>query len=310
MGTSVAMRVAANQVQPPVLIDEALVCSLVRNQFPQWAHLPIRRVANDGWDNRSFRLGEDMVVRLPSAEPYAAQVEKEHQWLPVLATALSFPIPRPLALGAPDAAYPWPWSVYRWLDGVPVEPRAVAYLTAFAGDTAAFIAELQSVEAGGGPPPGSHNFFRGGRLSIYDPEVREAIGRLEPRIEAPAVIELWESALRTLWDRSPVWVHGDISAGNLLSQRGRLAGVLDFGSLAIGDPACDLSIAWTLFRGEARRTFQEKLQFDDATWLRARAWALWKGLIVAADLSRTNAAEWAEPFAVIDQVLSGKDIDA
>jgi aminoglycoside phosphotransferase (APT) family kinase protein len=310
MGISVAhmsRRQSVKSAAPP--INEALVCALVRNQFSHWAHLPVRRVAHDGWDNRSFRLGEDMVVRLPSAEPYAAQVEKEHEWLPVLAIALSFPVPTPLALGAPDAGYPWPWSIYRWLHGVPAEPSAVAYSTAFAGDTAAFIAELQGVEPSGGPQPGSHNFFRGGPLSTYDADVREAIGRLEAQIDAPAAIELWESALRTSWGRSPVWVHGDIAVGNLLSHRGRLAGVLDFGSLAIGDPACDLSIAWTVFRGEARRTFQAKLQLNAATWLRARAWTLWKGLIVAADLSETNATEWAEPFCIIDQVLRG-NIDA
>jgi aminoglycoside phosphotransferase (APT) family kinase protein len=290
-------------------IDEALVRVLIGNQFPQWAHLPIRRVAHDGWDNRSFRLGEDMVVRLPSAAAYAAQVEKEHEWLPVLATALSFPIPTPLALGTPDAGYAWPWSVYCWLDGVPAESRAVAYSTAFAGDIAAFIAELQRIEPSGGPLPGPHNFFRGGPLAIYDAEVREAIGRLEPRINTRGAIELWESALRTSWSRSPVWLHGDISAGNLLSHGGRLSGVLDFGSLAIGDPACDLSIAWTLFRADAQRTFQTNLRLDAPTWLRARAWTLWKGLIVAANLSETNAAEWVDPFGIIEEVLRGT-IDA
>src|SRR4051794_2038363 len=129
------MKAGANRLEPVVRppIDEALVRALIRSQFPHWAHFPVRRVAHDGWDNRSFRLGEDMVVRLPSAEPYAAQVQKEQEWLPVLATALSVPIPKPLALGAPDAGYPWPWSIYRWLDGVPVEPRAVADSTAFAG---------------------------------------------------------------------------------------------------------------------------------------------------------------------------------
>jgi hypothetical protein len=132
------------------------------------------------------------------------------------------------------------------------------------------------------------------------------LGNSNLKGDALVVLGLWELALRTSWDRPPVWVHGDISVGNLLSHRGRLAGVLDFGSLAIGDPACDLSIAWTVFRGEAQRTFQAKLHFDAATWLRARAWALWKGLIVAAGLSQTNAAEWAEPFCIIDQVLRGE----
>lgn len=304
MGISVELPAGSNQEKPP-RIDEALVCALIRSQFPHWSLLPVERVDKDGWDNRSFRLGDDMVVRLPSAEPYAAQVLKEHQWLPMLAAALSFPIPMPLGLGAPGANYPWPWSVYRWLDGVPVEPSTVAHSSDFARDTAAFIAELQTIQTSGGPPPGPHNFFRGGPLSTYDSEVRKAVGQLEAQLDAPAVMELWKSALRTSWGRSPVWVHGDVSAGNLLSHRGRLTGVLDFGSLAIGDPACDLSIAWTVFRGEARRTFQTSLQFDAATWHRARAWALWKGLIVAAGLSETNAAEWTEPLFIIDQVLKG-----
>jgi aminoglycoside phosphotransferase (APT) family kinase protein len=284
-------------------IDEALACALVRSQFPRWAHLPMRRVARDGWDNRSFRLGDEMVVRLPSAEAYAAQVEKEHRWLPVLAAVLSHPIPTPMAMGRPGEGYPWPWSVYRWVEGDSVEPAAVAQSAAFAADVAAFLARLQRVDAREGPPPGKHNFFRGGSLSIYESEVREAVRRLQGRIDGASVMGLWESAARTSWDRAPVWVHGDVSSGNLLSRRRRLAGVLDFGSLAVGDPACDLSIAWTVFRGAAREAFQRKLQLDAPTWLRARAWALWKGLIVAAGLSETNAAEWVEPLGVIDQIL-------
>src|SRR5258708_10980104 len=283
----------------PLIIDETLVRALVSDQFAKWAHLPIRRVARGGWDNRSFQLGDDMVVRLPSAAPFAAQVEKEQRWLPVLASSLSYPIPTPLGLGTPARGYPWKWSIYRWLGGENVEPTSVADSTAFATDVAAFLAELHRIEATEGPQPGPHNFYRGGTLSTYDAEVRESIGRLESQIDTDAATAMWESAIRTVWVGTPIWVHGDISLGNLLMLDGRLTGVLDFGSLAVGDPACDLSIAWTVFRGEARRAFRARLQFDAGTWLRARAWVLWKALIVAAGLVETNANEWTKPLALI-----------
>jgi aminoglycoside phosphotransferase (APT) family kinase protein len=244
-----------------------------------------------------------MVVRLPSGAPYAAQVEKEQRWLPVLGPSLSYPIPAPLGLGGPASGYPWPWSIYRWLDGQNAELRSVASSTAFAADVAMFLAELHRVEPTGGPPPGPHNFYRGGPLATYDGEVRESIRRLGSTIAEGAAIRAWESALRIAWQREPVWVHGDISLGNLLALNGRLSGVLDFGSMAVGDPACDLSVAWTVFRGYARETFRANLDFDAATWRRARAWALWKGLIIAAGLAETNASEWAEPLHVIVDLL-------
>jgi aminoglycoside phosphotransferase (APT) family kinase protein len=292
------------------VIDEALARALVSDQFPHWAHLSLTRVARDGWDNRSFRLGKGMVVRLPSAAPYAGQVEKEQRWLPILAGSLSYPIPAPLGLGVPACGYPWPWSIYRWLDGENVEPTSAANSSVFAADIAAFLAELHGIDPSGGPQPGPHNFYRGGPLSAYDAQVRDSIDRLDSHIDGRAVTEVWESALGSAWLGSPIWVHGDISLGNLLALNGRLSGVLDFGSLAVGDPACDLAIAWTVFRGEAREAFRAGLHFDAGTWLRARAWALWKGLIVAARLAKTNATEWIQPLSVIGNVLGEGSIDA
>jgi aminoglycoside phosphotransferase (APT) family kinase protein len=291
---------------PPIeapLLDEALVGELVASQFPQWAGLPIRRVARDGWDNRSFRLGAQMVVRLPSAAAYASQVEKEQRWLPRLAPSLSCPVPLPLAHGGPGSGYPWAWSIHRWIEGENADAVSVARSVAFATDLARFLAELQRIDTTGGPAPGDHNFHRGGSLATYDAEVREAVGRLGARIDAVATIRVWESALRTAWDRAPVWVHGDVSLGNLLAIDGRLAGVLDFGGLCVGDPACDLTAAWTVFRGDARRRFLEELGLDAATSLRARAWGLWKGLIVAADLAPTNAVEWDQPLNVLAEFV-------
>jgi aminoglycoside phosphotransferase (APT) family kinase protein len=287
-----------------VNIDVSLVSQLVTAQFPQWAGLPIRPVEFGGWDNRTFHLGEHMTVRLPSGAAYARQVEKEHRWLPRLAPLLPLPIPVPLALGAPAHGYPWPWSIYRWLEGETAAIERIADLSQFATALAQFLTALQRIDATGGPPPGRHNFFRGGPLAIYDGETRQAIATLDGRIDSDAVTAVWEAALATPWHGSPVWVHGDVSAGNLLVKRGRLSAVIDFGSSGVGDPACDLAIAWTLLDGESRDAFRAALPLDRATWARGRGWTLWKGLITLARHLSTNPVEAGEARRVVDEVLA------
>lgn len=285
------------------VIDEMLVRRLVSTQFPEWAHLPVKPIVCGGMDNRSFRLGDEMVVRLPSAAAYAAQPEKESVWLPRLAPSLQLAIPPCVALGQPAEGYPWRWSIYRWIEGESVAPEEVANSKVFAAGVADFLVALQRIDAKGGPAPGAHNFHRGGSLTAYDAETRDALQHLEWRIDTKAATALWAAATRTAWTHCPVWIHGDISVGNLLSQDNRLIGVIDFGNLGVGDPACDLSIAWTVFRGESRKAFQSKLPYDPATWLRARAWTLWKALIIAADLTQTNAVEWRDPWTIIQQMM-------
>jgi aminoglycoside phosphotransferase (APT) family kinase protein len=279
-----------------MMIGVEIVRALIDAQFPQWSHLAIEPVAPGGWDNRSFRLDREMVVRLPSAELYADQVEREQHWLPRLAAHLPLEIPAPLAMGHPAFGYPWRWSIRRWIEGETVSLDASS---AIAGDVAGFLVALQAIDPSDGPPPGAHNFFRGGDLRTYDAQTRKAIAILEGRIDSADTTKTWEGALATRWERAPVWVHGDIAAGNLLVRDGKLAAVIDFGNMAVGDPACDLAVAWTLFSGEPRSTFRAMLPFDDASWARARGWALWKALIVAAGLSTTNAIEFADPWHVI-----------
>lgn len=286
----------------PLAIDETLVRRLLRAEFPQWGQLPIQRVDPSGWDNRSFRLGADMVVRLPSAEMYAAQVDKEQRWLPFLAPKLPVPVPTPLARGRPGEGYPWSWSVYKWIDGESATLEAIADSRVFATELAAFLAALHAIDAARGPRPDAHSFHRGGSLSVYDAETRNALRVLGARVDARA-LDLWQAALASRWTCDPVWVHGDVAVGNLLRQGERLCGVIDFGQLAVGDPACDLVVAWTIFRGAGRRAFKEELRFDEATWLRGRAWALWKALILAAGLAKTNAAEWADPWRALSHIL-------
>jgi aminoglycoside phosphotransferase (APT) family kinase protein len=288
----------------PVPIDDALVSRLVAAQFPQWSELPIRPVLPSGWDNRTFRLGDTMVVRLPSDEHYAGQVAKERHWLPRLAPSLPLAIPTPVALGQAAAGYPWNWSVYRWLEGEAASSAFIADRIAFASSLGRFLSALQRIDATGGPAPGPHNFHRGGALAIYDGQTRQAIAALKGKINGDAATAVWEASLASMWQGPPVWVHGDVAASNLLVQAGRLSAVIDFGQLGVGDPACDLAIAWTFFEGPSRKAFRESLSLDAETWARGRGWALWKATIVTSGLVEATAFESAHSRRIIDDVLA------
>jgi aminoglycoside phosphotransferase (APT) family kinase protein len=291
------------------VIDEALARRLIDSQFPQWSGLPIRRVELDGWDNRSFRLGSELTIRLPSGDWYALQVEKEQRWLPVLAPELPLPIPSPVAEGRADDGFPYAWSVYRWLEGEPAATAPVRDLVAFAKTLARFLAALARVDANGGPEPGRHNFFRGGPLATYEGEALEAIDALGDEIPRDAVQRAWANAMRTTWDRAPVWFHGDVAVGNLLVRDGRLAAVLDFGSSGVGDPACDMVIAWTFLHGASRDRFRAELGVDSGTWSRGRGWALWKALISLVGHLERDEPEAALARRDIEQVLADHAAD-
>jgi aminoglycoside phosphotransferase (APT) family kinase protein len=285
-------------------IDAELVARLIGSQFPKWSGLPITAAEPNGWDNRTFRLGPELSVRLPSAERYAAQVRKEHRWLPVLAPHLPLPIPVPVAMGEPGEGYPWNWSVYHWLNGIPASMTRVDRLSEFAVELAHFLIRLERIDPTGGPEPGPHNFFRGGPPETYDAETREAIAVVQDMINAELATEVWETALAATCQGPPVWVHGDVAAGNLLVRDGRLGAVIDFGSSGIGDPACDLTIAWTFLGGDSREAFRAALPLDAATWARGRGWALWKALITFAGNIDADPAAAATARHVIDEVLT------
>jgi aminoglycoside phosphotransferase (APT) family kinase protein len=292
------------QLEERPVIDAALVRRLVAEQFPSWSGLPVEPVVPGGWDNRTFRLGRTMSVRLPSAARYAAQIEREHSWLPRLAPELPLPIPQPLALGRPAAGYPYRWSVNRWLVGETVAAGAVEDRTPIARDLAHFLSALHRIEASGAPVPGEDNFFRGGALGAYDGQVRSALDALGDRVDRGAAEEAWAAALATSWERPPVWVHGDIAPGNLLLDGGRLAAVIDWGQLCAGDPACDLAIAWTTFDRQSRAAFRAGLDLDEATWARARGWALWKALIVWAALPGVNPQDAERSPVIVAEILA------
>lgn len=292
-------------------ITPALVSRLVATQFPEWKHLPIRTVELDGWDNRTFRLGETMSVRLPSADAYVPQVEKEQHWLPRLASQLPVSVPEPLARGMPGSGFPRPWSVYRWLPGDVATAERIDDLRRFASDLAGFLAALQRADAEHGPTAGLHSFFRGGPLQTYDAETRDTIALLARRVDANRALAVWDEALASRWNDPPVWVHGDVAPSNLLLDGGRLTAVIDFGCSAVGDPACDLAIAWTFLEGKSRAVFRERLGPDDGTWARGRGWALWKALLTLARADLGDADRAARRYGwrtgahgILDEVLA------
>lgn len=272
-------------------IDPDLAARLVAAQFPEWSTLTVSPVAAGGWDNRSFRLGDDLLVRLPSAAGYAPQVEKEQRWLPVLAPHLPLPIPTPVAQGRPSEDFPLPWSVYRWIDGETAGARPPVDRERFAADLGAFLAALNRVPADGGPGSGPHSAYRGGPLSRWDAETRTSIERLGDGIPAKGATALWEAALAAEGDDEPRWFHGDVAAGNLLVRDGRLSAVIDFGCAGVGDPACDTVIAWTLFDGASRAAFRAAYPVSDDVWMRGRGWALWKSVITMVHELGDGAAE-------------------
>jgi aminoglycoside phosphotransferase (APT) family kinase protein len=270
-------------------VDPPLVRSLLESQLPQWADLSVERVRSAGTDNAIYRLGDDMAIRLPRIEAAVGQVGKEQRWLPRLAPHLPLDVPVPLARGEPGAGFPWPWSVYRWLPGEDGDRAAVTDPRECALRLAELVTALQAIDPSGGPSPGEHNAGRGVPLVARDGYVRDALSDLGGEIDVEAAAAAWEASVSAPeWTGAPAWLHGDLAPGNLLIDEGRLRAVIDFGCLGVGDPACDVMVAWTFVAADHRETFRAALRVDDATWMRARGWALSVALIALPYYRDTN----------------------
>jgi aminoglycoside phosphotransferase (APT) family kinase protein len=176
----------------------------------------------------------------------------------------------------------------------------------FAIEVAQFLLALQRIGTADGPPAGPHSFFRGGPLSVYDAETRQCLGGLTDEVSAVEARAVWDQAMAATWRGPAVWVHGDIAAGNLLVRNGRLGAIIDFGSCAVGDPACDLAVAWTLLTGVGRAAFRRTLSADEALWARARGWALWKALLTIADTRANGTAKQTARRTVAEVVADAR----
>jgi aminoglycoside phosphotransferase (APT) family kinase protein len=276
-----------------------LVRRLVDTQFPQWAELPMHRFEPAGSDHVIYRLGEELSVRLPRHAGATKQARKEAEWLPRLAPHLPLAIPVPVAVGEPDFGYPWPWAVSRWLPGEVATVEALADRHEAARELAEFLTALQQLTPEG-------EALTAQPLTARDEETRSAITKVGDTFDTAAVTELWETALSApRWDRPPALFHGDFHTGNLLTTNGHLSAVIDFGELGIGDPACDLTIAFTLMSAETRATFRTALKVDDATWTRGRGWALATGLNAYTTYAAVNPRVATQTTRQITEALKG-----
>ncbi|MEW2353007.1 aminoglycoside phosphotransferase family protein [Spirillospora sp. NPDC029432] len=284
-------------------IEAGLVERLVRGQFPQWADLPVERLSSGGTVNAIYRLGDALTVRLPLTEGGVEPLQREARWLPKIAPALPVTIPTVAATGEPAEGYPWRWSIHQWIPGEnPIEGR-LTEPELLARDLAEFVKAMRGVGIEGGP-----GAARGGPLATVDAETRTAIEELrhtdEP-FDADAATAAWQDALAAPpWTARPCWLHSDLMPSNLLVVRGRLVAVLDFGTLGVGDPACDLIPAWNLLPAMARDVFRDAVDVDDATWTRGRGWALSMALVQLPYYRDTNPVISANARHVLREVLA------
>lgn len=312
----------------PISIE--LVQQLVANQFPQWTQLPITPASPQGWDNQTFRLGDDLSVRLPSDIGYEPQINKETKWLPYLADWLPAKIPEQVALGRPGCGYPYNWSVRRWVPGRVLAGFEPGQCVGVAADLGRFLRRLREVPTAGAPVAGEKTAFRGCPFEVYADDAVAALAKLD--LADQSHLSVIARAVQSEWAESPVWFHGDVAPNNILvsnaehraeakadqptlddgeyhttaarpANQPRLAAVLDFGCAGVGDPACDLVIAYTHFVGAERQAFADAMKLDADTWDRARGWALWKAAITLAnsDGAATGVREAARTFAALAQ---------
>lgn len=252
-------------------VDEALVRRLLAAQLPDLADRPLTVVEPWGTDNALWRLGDDLIVRLPRIRWATGQVDREAMWLPRLASHLSVAVPEPVAVGEPGHGYPYRWAVHRWLPGDGAILDRIDDPTMFALELAQVVRELQGLRTDGAPAARN----RARPLQEYDESTRRAIHSASHLIDADSATAVWEEALAAPpFERTSVWVHGDLE-GNCLVSDGRLTGLVDWGSACAGDPAVDVQVVWSpLFTDGSRRAFLDALDVDDATLARSRGAAI------------------------------------
>jgi aminoglycoside phosphotransferase (APT) family kinase protein len=281
-------------------INERLVRALILSQFPEWAHLPLQPVQSYGTDHALFRLGNEYVVRLPRVEWAAGSIDKEWLWVPQISKYLTTPISLPIFKGHPSDLFNWPWLILSWNEGHNPEFEKENEHVQLAADLAHFINQFHKIPVQSGPLS-----RRGLPLKSQDAETKEAIRQLANEYGAHALFSLWQELSNTpAWKSDPVWVHGDLLPGNIIVNNNLLTAVIDFSDVGVGDPACDLIIAWSLFDAPTRALFREKIICDDDTWQRGKGWALSIALIMLPYYKNTNPLLAALAHRMIENCIS------
>lgn len=285
-------------------VNVDLVRSLLKSQCPQWANLEITPVFSSGTDNALFRLGEKYVVRIPriewSAGSVTSGINKEYLWLPQLAQHLKTAISAPLFKGRANETYPWPWSITTWHEGHNPDFEKENDYEKLAVDLACFLNQLHSISL---PETGPFS-RRGVPLIEMDSETKQAIKALEADMDTKPLASLWDNLSNTPnWNKPPVWIHGDLLPGNIIIQDNRLRAIIDFSDVGLGDPACDLIVAWSLLNAHSRAIFRKHLaNIDDHTWERGKGWALSIALIILPYYKNTNPVLTSVARRIIEQL--------
>ncbi len=283
-----------------VHIDVELVRRLLSAQFDHWSQRTLSFVSSSGTVNVIYRLGDDLCVRLPRLPQYSADLEKELEWLPALAPELSLETPEPVARGEPSPDYPFTWAIYGWLQGITVDPQRAKEIPRIHEPLAQFVAELRQIDVSGAPR--SRRDFS---MKVRDVSAGEAIESLGENVDADAVTSAWEAALEAPeWDGIPVWTHGDLLPPNLLVKADRLSAAIDFGNMGDGDPAVDVVAAWSVLDDEGRTLFRSILDVDDATWDRARGFALHQALLIIPYYRETHPDFVAMAIRTVEEILN------
>lgn len=292
-------------------VNEELVHSLLKSQFPTLANLELSPVISSGTDNALFRLGKELVVRIPRIEWSPGSntygINKEYLWVPQLAKHLKTSISEPVFKGNATEFYPWPWTITKWNEGHNPEFEKENEYEQLAVDLAQFLNELQSIHLQGSAPLSR----RGVHLNNIDKETKQAIKALEQDMDTHTLAALWNKLSETSpWNNEHVWIHGDLLPGNILIQNNRLSAIIDFADVGLGDPACDLLPAWSLLNAHSRTVFRNHLKhIDDATWKRGQAWALSIALIILPYYKNTNSVLTSVANRMIQQILSDEDLE-
>ncbi|MGH8880763.1 MAG: aminoglycoside phosphotransferase family protein [Stackebrandtia sp.] len=259
------------------------VTRLVAEQFPQWRDLPVRSVESTGTVSALFRLGNDIVLRFPFRPRVDNELRREQEHARTIASNAPVRVSEPLGIGEPGEGYPGRWAAYGWIPGTPATTTPVG--EAFASDLAAFVRAVRAIGTDGATWDG---MSRGGPLWLRDEDVREALAASNRLTDTARIEQLWKRCRDVPRDAADTWIHADLMPGNLLVRDGRLAAVIDFETVAVGDPAVDLMPAWNLFDHGAREVFRRKSGADEATWERGRGWAIVQAIVALPYYVDTN----------------------
>lgn len=281
-------------------INIDLVQRLVTEQFPEFSKLPLTKVDSTGTVNAIYKLGEKLAIRLPRVAKWAGDITKEWQWLPWLAPHLSLEIPEPIALGRPSESYPVSWAIYKWINGHTYTDELVTDECQAAYKLAEFVTDLHAIDVPSEAP-------QGGRLPLaeLDKITIQAIREARDLIDEASAVAAWkQSCEASVWDGRPVWIHTDLLRTNLLVESGCPRAVIDFGSSGVGDPAFDLTPAWTVFNLPGRDAFRGCILADEDTWQRARAYALHQAALTIPYYRHTNPQFVSLALRTVKEILS------